>query len=241
LPETIDDDVLTRVVRETARRGIRIAAVSGTFNMVDPDAEKRRDYLARLRVLAEASAAIGAPVITLCSGSRDPSDMWRSHPGNSEPDAWEDMVRSMRLAVAAARDSGVIVAVEPEAANVVSSAQKARRLLDEIDSAHLGVVVDPANLVRTDELSRSGDIIEEAIDLLHEDIVLAHAKDISPDSEDGFSPAGQGKLDYDRYVQQLRAVTYDGPLILHSLDESDVDGCVAFLRSKLAVGAGQAE
>jgi sugar phosphate isomerase/epimerase len=68
--------------------------------------------------------------------------------------------------------------------------------------------------------------------------VLAHAKDLSRDGEAGHDAAGTGLLDYDRYVALLGAVGYEGPLILHSLQETQVANCVAFLRGKLAAQSG---
>jgi len=41
-------------------------------------------------------------------------------------------------------------------------------------------------------------------------------------------------LDYDRYLSLLHAAGYDGPLMLHSLDEEQVPTSVAFLREGLA-------
>jgi sugar phosphate isomerase/epimerase len=45
--------------------------------------------------------------------------------------------------------------------------------------------------------------------------------------------AGRGLLDYDYYLALLGKIGFTGPLILHSLEESDVPGCVAMLREKL--------
>jgi sugar phosphate isomerase/epimerase len=75
-------------------------------------------------------------------------------------------------------------------------------------------------------------VLDDAFTLLGHEIVLAHAKDL--DGEAGHVAAGKGKLDYDRYLALLRSVEYNGPLILHSLDETEVDGSVAVLRTKLA-------
>ena len=49
---------------------------------------------------------------------------------------------------------GLTLAIEPEVDNVVDSAVKARRLLDEMASPHLKVVIDPANLFHAGELPR---------------------------------------------------------------------------------------
>jgi sugar phosphate isomerase/epimerase len=239
LPDRIGDEVADAVRRETAARGITVAAVSGTFNMAHPDPARRRDGLARLRVLAAACRRMGTSVITLCTGSRDPEDMWRRHPENDSPGAWRDLLASLREALAAAGELGVTLAFEPEVSNVVDSARKARQLLDELASPRLKVVMDGANLFHAGELARMRDVLDEAFDLLGRDVVLTHAKDLSRDGEAGHEAAGTGVLDYDHYLGLLRRAGYDGPLILHGLREDQVARSVAFLRGKLHAEGGK--
>jgi sugar phosphate isomerase/epimerase len=234
MPERIDAAVCNRIRGAAAARGVTLAAVSGTFNMIHPDPEKRRAGLERLRVLAGACKPLSVPVVTLCTGTRDPEDMWRRHPDNDTAAAWRDLLDSMRVAVEVAEGTGVTLAFEPEVANVVDSARKGRRLLDEIGSPRLKVVMDGANLFHAGDLARMRDVLDEAFALLGEDIVLAHAKDLTHDGEAGHAAAGTGQLDYDHYLALLRSAGYDGPLILHGLSEAEVGESVAFLRGKLA-------
>ena len=139
----------------------------------------------------------------------------------------------MAEAVAFAEACDVILAVEPEVSNVVDSAQKGRRLLDELRSPHLKIVMDGANLFHAGELVHMAAVLDAAFDLIGADIVLAHAKDLARDGAAGDLAAGAGLLDYDRYLGLLATAGYDGPLILHSLSEDQVDPSVAFLRGKL--------
>ncbi len=83
----------------------------------------------------------------------------------------------MRAAVKIADRHEVTLAFEPEINNVVSSTMRARRLLDEIASPWLKVVIDPANLVHADEMGHLVEVLDEAIDWIGSDIVLAHAKE----------------------------------------------------------------
>ncbi len=129
---------------------------------------------------------------------------------------------------------GVTLGFEPEVNNVVDSAQKARRLLDEIGSPHLKVTMDAANLFHAGELPRMSEILDEAFALVGKDIVMAHAKDLTHDGDAGHEAAGTGKLDYYRYLSLLHAYGFKGPLLLHSLSEAQAPRCVAFLREKLA-------
>jgi sugar phosphate isomerase/epimerase len=93
--------------------------------------------------------------------------------------------------------------------------------------------MDGANIFHHGELPRMAEILDEAFQLLGDDIALAHAKDLDHDGEAGHLAAGHGRLDYDRYVRLLKQVGYDGALVLHGLSEDQIDGCVDFLRSKI--------
>jgi sugar phosphate isomerase/epimerase len=237
MPDQIPAELPGRIRREAAARGLGIASVTGTFNMCHPDAEQRRAGVRRLRVLAEACAPMGTSFIHICTGTRNPSSMWRPHPDNGSAEAWRDMAACVREATDIARQAKVVLAFEPEMSNVVDSARKARRLLDEIASPHLKVTIDPANLFHTGELPRMKEILDEAFALLGKDMVLAHAKDLDRDGEAGHKPAGQGVLDYDRYLALLRKYDYPGPLLLHGLSAAQVPECLAFVRSKMASSA----
>ena len=45
--------------------------------------------------MAASCAVLAAPIITLCTGTRDPQDMWRAHPLNDSPEAWKDLLASV--------------------------------------------------------------------------------------------------------------------------------------------------
>jgi sugar phosphate isomerase/epimerase len=234
MPYELDPAVCDRIREAASTHDIAMPAVTGTFNMIHPDPRERDLGLRRLRVLARSCARLGIPLVTLCTGSRDPDNMWRRHPANDAPDAWTDLLDTMERALAVADEAGVTLGVEPEVSNVVDCAAKARRLLDTMRSARLKIVMDGANIFHAGELPRMHELLGEAFDLLGADITLAHAKDLCRDGEAGQQAAGTGLLDYDRYLALLRAAGYDGPMLLHSLEESQVAGSVAFLRAKLA-------
>jgi sugar phosphate isomerase/epimerase len=236
LPEEIAPDLADRVRVAAAERRISLVAISGTFNMIHPDIGVRRDGLRRLGVLAGACERLGTSTVTLCTGTRDPEDMWRRHPDNARPEAWRDLLATMQEALETAEEHGVTLAFEPEVANVVDSAEKGRRLLDEMRSPRLKVVMDAANLFDLRDparrLSRSEEILEEAFELLGGDILLAHAKDVNGSGD--VVAVGKGDLEYDLYLKHLDEVGYDGPLVVHGLAEEEVEGSLTFLRRKLA-------
>jgi len=232
MPDQIPPELPGRIRRAVADRGIEIASVTGTFNMAHPDPEERKAGLRRLKVIAEACSGMGTSRIHICTGTRNPRSMWASHPDNVLPDAWRDMAACVRAATDIARQANVVLGFEPEVGNVVDSAQKSRRILDEIGSPHLKVTFDPSNLFHTGELPRMDEILDEAFALLGKDIVMTHAKDLDRDGAAGHLPAGTGKMDYAHFMQLLVANNYKGPILLQGLNEQQVPGCVAFIREK---------
>ena len=233
IPTHIDEDLCDKIREEMGARNITMTALGGTYNMIHPDVQRRADGLRNLRVLAAACERLGTSVITLCTGSRDPDNMWRRHPDNDTLEAWNDLVVSMRQAIEVAEEYQVTLAFEPEVANVVDSAIKARRIIDQIGSPYLKIVMDGANIFHTGELPRMREVLDEAFALLGEHIAFAHAKDLDRDGEAGHLAAGKGLLDYDQYLSLLNNVDPDVPIILHGLSEAEVDGCVSFLREKI--------
>ena len=234
IPDVIAPTLVATIRQEMAARGITMSAISGTFNMIHPDMAERQAGLRRLRTLAAACESLGTSVITLCTGTRNPESMWRSHPDNGSEDAWRDLVVSMHETAAIAEEYGVTMAFEPEVSNVIDSAQRARRLLDEIGSPYLKVVMDGANIFHQGELPHMTAILTEAFDLLGNDIALAHAKDLTEDGHAGNAAAGTGLLDYDLYVRLLHESGYKGALVLQGLSEAQTPGCIEFLRARLA-------
>jgi sugar phosphate isomerase/epimerase len=234
LPEEIEPETLERISDAARKRRIALAAVSGTFNMIHPDARQRRDGLRRLGVIAAACRRLGAGVVTLCTGTRDPENMWRRHPDNDSPEAWRDLRVTLTKALTTANKHDLALGIEPETGNVIDSARKARRLLDEFKSPRLKIVLDPANLFHPGNLPRMSEILEEAFDLLGCDIVLVHAKEIGSDGQAGGLALGTGALDWDLCLSLLREANFRGPIIMHGFDEKDTATSVKFLRNKLA-------
>lgn len=233
LPERVDAQVCAAIVDAARRTGVGIAGLSGTCNMAHPDPRARTDGARRLRAVIAAAAEIGAPLVTLCSGTRDAQDQWRAHPGNAGPAAWADMIATMRDALRAAEAHGVDLGVEPELANVVSDADQALRLLGELPSPRLRIVLDPANLFeRAPDATRRA-LIRDAVARLGPHIAMAHAKDRAPDG--GFVAAGRGVVDFSEFIALLRGAGFDGPLVAHGCT---ADEAAAVARHLRAAGAG---
>ncbi|MEM9574597.1 MAG: TIM barrel protein, partial [Pseudomonadota bacterium] len=162
LPSSIPPNVAHAVMIAAGNHGIEIAAVSATYNMVDANLKRRETERRSFEAIAKIAGLMGADLLTVCSGSMHPTDKWQYHPSNDDPKSWIDMCKEFELLLELAEQYNVFIGVEPEQANVVNSAQMARRLLDEFSGSRIRIVLDPANIVEDQPPSDQYKILDEA-------------------------------------------------------------------------------
>jgi sugar phosphate isomerase/epimerase len=188
---------------------IRIPSISATYNVIGVDVERRAaETTLAARLIRRARSLLGVEAVTLCSGTRDPENIWREHPDNARPEAWHDLRATLDVLMDAASDGGVVLGIEPEPGNVVRDAPTAARLLDELgDDAPVGIIFDAANLLSPETLSQQARILTEAVDLLGPRIVGAQLKDFD-------------LMDYQLVFRLLERVA-PVPLIVQDVTEAD--------------------
>jgi sugar phosphate isomerase/epimerase len=235
-PNELSQDIVEAIHAGFSQRQLTLAALSGTYNMIDPDRQAREAGAEGLNRVIALAPRLGTNIVTLCTGSRDPGNMWRKHPDNDTPEAWLDLLVQMEEAVRVAEKYGVTLGVEPEIGNTINSVHKARRLLDEVRSPQLKIVMDGANIFQRGQLSNMRKVLDEAFELLGSDIALAHAKDLDKDGEAGHLPAGRGRLDYRYYLELLKTSGFEGSIILHALKPGEAKDRLAFVRSAAPAG-----
>jgi sugar phosphate isomerase/epimerase len=233
MPAHIEDHTVEKIQRGLSQRGLYMCALSATFNMIHPHLNQREKGLQRFAILAEKARALGTDLLTLCTGTRDPTSMWKDHPENGEPQAWRDLIETLMKCIAIADEHDLRLGIEPEIHNVIDSPQKARRLINEMQCTRLVIVMDPANIFRYQDLPQMDTILRKSFDLLEPFIALAHCKDVSNEHPPIYGAAGTGVLNYRLYIELLRQMEYRGPLIFHSLSEGQIPTSVEYVKSFL--------
>jgi sugar phosphate isomerase/epimerase len=237
IPEKIAPSLTDRILNAAGERQIEIAAVNGTFNMISPDIDERKRGTERFNTLADACSRLNCGIITLCTGTRDTGSMWKWHSGNTSVQAWEDLLETTELLITVAKKYRICLGVETEASNVVDSPELARKLLDEIRSPYLKIIMDCANLFQRNTAYPENvrGTIKKAFDLIGKDVVLAHGKDILASQEIEFTSTGKGIIDFDYFLELLKQYDYRGGMILHGIKkESDMPFCVDFIQKKIS-------
>ncbi|RUW26047.1 sugar phosphate isomerase/epimerase [Mesorhizobium sp. M4B.F.Ca.ET.215.01.1.1] len=228
MPDAVPDEAIRTIKAAAEASGVALVALSGTYNMAHPDKAVRHDGLRRLALVIEAAARLSTPLVTLCTGTRNPDDQWAHHPDNADPSAWADMARQMEKALEIAERHGVDLGIEPEQANIVTSAADATRLIAEMGSKRLRVVLDPANLFEQADAAQARAIVADAVERTAGHVAMAHAKDRFADAR--FATAGHGVVDFADFITRLKRTGFDGPLVTHGLSAEEAPGVARFLK-----------
>lgn len=200
-----------------ARHQVRIEVLACYINPIHPEPNTRRTLLELFKRHLRHARAFGCGIVALESGSLNGD--YSHHPGNRDEAAFQQLLPVMRELVDEAASCGVVVGIEAVTSHVISTPEKMRRLLDEIDSPNLKVVFDPVNLLNVGNFTCQHDVVRRSLELFGDEIVVVHAKDFRVE-DDRFEtcPAGTGMLDYDAFLPDL-ADRLSGIAIL--LEEAD--------------------
>ena len=124
---------------------------------------------------------------------------------NHSEEALQIFVKNLRPVVEYAEKMGVIFAIEPVFKHIVCSPQRARRVLDEINSPNLQIIFDPVNLLDISNYQNREQIFREAVEILGKDIAVVHIKDfVVKDGELVSVAAGTGEMDYSEIIRFIK-------------------------------------
>lgn len=201
-------------------------AVLGCYlNLATPDEEQLREtqekYMANIRFAAH----LGAGVVGTETGA--PNVEYRFEEACWNEESLQIFIKNLRPVVKYAEQMGVLVAIEPVVRHIVCDPVRARRVLDEIASPNLRIILDPVNLLESYNYEEQDAIIDEALELLGKDVAVLHVKDFV--IKDGMLvsvPVGQGQCHWDRIMPYMKR---EKPYMHATLEDTEPNNAVAAL------------
>ena len=119
-------------------------------------------------------------------------------------EALERFIQCIAPLARSAEEAGVKLAIEPVAKDIVSTPERAERVLDALKSDHVGIILDAVNLLSRDNYDRADAIVDEAIRRLGDRVCLLHMKDFTVDPQQFMTKAcacGTGMMRYERLMR----------------------------------------
>lgn len=187
------------------RTGLDCALLGCYLSLMDNSEEERE----RIREIYYAhfpfARKIGAWMVGSETPARPESAFAKDAPHSEE--AFRFFVEQLRPIVRRAEEEDVLFAIEPVYSHVISTPERAERLLDAIRSDHLKIILDAVNLLGPGNVNRREEVIREGMSRLGDRVALMHMKDYRLEA-DGRMPAvacGEGEMDYGGLMQFARA------------------------------------
>lgn len=232
LPTAIDQQTLEQIKEVIDKTGITISVISGTFNTLELDESKHEMNMKGFSEVVRAAAELRVPFVSISTGSFNQEDFWSPHPDNHTEKAWEYLYRSLDEMLPVAEAQNVVIIIEPEQANVVSTPADIIKLFEHYgNTKYLRVLFDAANIVTVDDTDHLKEKIKKALKQIGKYTVIAHCKDCIVSGERiEFAPVGKGNLPLNSYLKELKKY-YGGPVIMHGLAETDVKYALDYLQN----------
>jgi sugar phosphate isomerase/epimerase len=223
-----------KIVTTLERHGILICAMHAYYNVVDPDARRRQIGEARMEALLKHWKRLGCAVVSTETGTFNTRSEWAESPENDTEEGYRKCRAAIERWVRLAEKTGAVVSIEPYWRNVIGTIDRAERLLRELSSPSLKLVMDPCNYFRREDLPRMRPMLEEMFRRLGREIVVAHAKDVKGSAQGTDLPAaGLGELDYPVFLRLLAELDRPLPVLLEHLAIDDVPRDRAFLARQI--------
>lgn len=208
-----------------------IDLLGGYFNLVHPDESVVEEGIVHFQKLLGLAKEWGASAVGTETGSLMGSP-WGYVPENHSDAMFERVAKIVKELVKTAETSDSTVAIEGAWAHVVYSPKQLKRLLDEIPSVHLKVIVDLYNFLNVENHERHFDLLKECLDLFGNRIHAFHLKDYVV--ENGVLRQvglGVGKMDYAKIIPAIEEACPDAPLIFEGVQKKDMERSLTTIRS----------
>lgn len=186
-----------------ARNQVDIAVLGCYLNLANPNPQQLEKIMNRYKAHIRFASWLGCGVVGTETGA--PNESYTYVPQCHGEEALQTFIANLRPIVRYAEQMGVVVAIEPVWKHIVCNPKRARRVLDEIASPNLQIILDPVNLLDISNYQDQEAIVEEAIELLGADVAMVHLKDYMPvEGKLEAMGCGLGRMKYEAVLKFIK-------------------------------------
>lgn len=186
-----------------AKNNVDIAVLGCYLNLANPNKEQLAETVHRYMAHIRFASWLGCGVVGTETGA--PNETYTHVPECHGEEALQTFITNLRPIIKYAEQMGVVVAIEPVWKHIVCNPKRARRVLDEINSPNLQIILDPVNLLDICNYQDQVAIVDEAIELLGPDVAMVHLKDYVVEGDKLVSVGcGFGQMDYTSIIKFMK-------------------------------------
>ena len=202
--ETMTPGLAMYIKELCAENKVDIAVLGCYLNLCNPNEEKHKEIVEKYKAHIRFASILGCGVVGTETGAVN--EEYKYEPANHSEEALQCFIDNLRPIVKYAEQFGVIVAIEPVWKHIVNTVERARKVLDAIDSPNLQIIFDPVNLLYVGNIDKQDEIINQAFDLLLKDIAVVHCKDYVVEGDELKSIAADLIIRF--FLRRLRNISH---------------------------------
>lgn len=229
-PELLTED-LAAEVREELHNAKISCAVLGCYLKL---ASGNEETACRTREIYRAHLRFAAQVGARCVGTETPP----AEGPEGETCQTETMYRlfldRVSPLVREAEEMGVTLAIEPVCTHIVHDAALAERMLNDLKSDRVQIILDAVNLIDSAHAETADSIVRDAVKRLGDRVCVLHMKDFIPQPEairPKPVPCGEGQMDYSALLELARV--RDLPMTLENTAPENAERTRLWLESRI--------
>ena len=198
-PRQLTPELAARVRQDLADAGMECVVLGCYLNLADPNPQRSAHTQAIYKAHLKAAPLIGARVVGTETYANPESRF--SEPAVRSEEAFRLFMDRLRPVVRYAEKVDAILAVEMVYHHIVSTPERAQRMLEELPSDHLQIILDAVNLIGPGHDAEADALIEDAIRRLGDRVQVLHMKDFTVRPNEIHSQAcGTGRMRYERLL-----------------------------------------
>lgn len=206
-----------------AKNELDVAVLGCYLNLANPNEEKLREITEKYKAHIRFASLLGCGVVGTETGNPNETYTYDEEKSHTE-ESLDLFIKNVTPVVEYAERMGVILAIEPVFTHIVCNPERARKVLDAIQSPNLQIILDPVNLLHISNYQNQKEIVKEAIELLGKDVAVVHIKDYIVEQGKLVSvAAGKGNMDYS---DLMKFIKNDKPFIHATLEDTVPENAV---------------
>jgi sugar phosphate isomerase/epimerase len=204
-----DEAFAKNIKDELDRHGLSVSVLGCYINPVHPDKETQKTMLKRFENFIRYAKVFDAKLIGTEPGYTGDLEYTLSE------ENYQVFLQNLSQLVKVAEEENVVIGIEPVWSCTINTAQKTKRLLDDINSDNIAVILDMSNITNIHNLKNHNEMIEEAFDILGEKIRAIHLKDFVYETDKRkFAPVGTGGMNVKRMFERISKMKNQPEIIL---------------------------
>ncbi|MDU4889326.1 MAG: sugar phosphate isomerase/epimerase family protein [Clostridium sp.] len=226
------EDFINHINEELQKNNVRVGVLGCYFNMGHPDDRELQEMIEGFKAQIRFGKRINCGVVGTETGAINKEYVYEE--GNHSEEAYQRCLSTLKEMVKEAEKEKQYIAIEGVWSHIIHTPEVMKRVLEDINSEYLKVILDPCNLLNGSNYEKREEIIVKVFELYGDKICAIHLKDfIVENNEVKEVPIGTGIFRYKTLFNLLEKYNCNADLIFEGTEEQDIVRSIEYIKKAI--------